>query len=172
MGKPILRQPANNDTLPPGRINLLFKTSDAPTRIAPPFSILQSGRGKTPATFFNGGIDERWVLEISRDNFQTVDTILANERLGSGIDLNGAIDNPSSVLSQLYKDVNVPYTANDTGWYYWRVKWLSDPNNLNSTAYRTSDVYRFYIGTRRGREIVSTPGDCLADCEAPEISDR
>lgn len=169
MGKPILRQPANNDTLAPGRINLLFKTSDAPTRIAPPFSILQSGRGRTPATFFNGGIDERWVLEVSRDNFRTVDTILANERLGSGIDLNGAIDNPSSVLSQLYKDVNVPYTANDTGWYYWRVKWLSDPNNLNSTAYRTSDVYRFYIGTRRGREIVSTPGDCLADCEAPEI---
>jgi hypothetical protein len=169
MGKPILRQPANNDTLPPGRINLLFKTSDAPSRIAPPFSILQSGRGRTPATFFNGGIDERWVLEISRDNFRTVDTILANERLGSGIDLNGAIDNPSSVLSQLYKDVNVSYTANDTGWYYWRVKWLSDPNNLNSTAYRTSDVYRFYIGTRRGREIVSTPGDCLADCEAPEI---
>lgn len=175
MGKPILRQPANNDTISPGALNLLFTTSNAPTRIAPPFSILQSGTRRTPASFFNGGINERWVLEVSRDSFRTSGTNLADETLGSGIDLNGAIDNPSNVISQLYKDVNVPYTANDTGWYFWRVKWLSDPNNISSSAYKVSDIYRFYVGTRdtttRGEDTISTPtpGSCIAECEAPLI---
>ncbi|BDQ02020.1 hypothetical protein [Ignavibacterium sp.] len=175
MGKPILRQPANNDTISPGEINLLFTTSSAPRKIAPPYPILQSGRGRTPATFFNGGINERWILEISRDSFLTSGTNLADETLGSGIDLNAAIDNPSSIISQLYKDVNVPYTANDTGWYYWRVKWLSDPSNISSNAYRVSDIYRFYVGTRdtstRAGDTteVPTPGSCIADCEAPLI---
>lgn len=172
MGKPILRQPANNDTISLGNINLLFTTSSTPSRIAPPFSILQSGSPRRPATFFNGAVNERWVLEISRDSFATGGTNLADENLGSGFDLNTAIDNPSSVISQLYKEVNVPFTATDTGWYYWRVKWLSDPDNLNSTAYRTSDIYRFYIGTRDssgGGSGSTTPGSCIAECEAPPI---
>ncbi len=173
MGKPILRQPANNDTISPGSINLLFTTSSPPSRLAPPFSILQSGLPRRAASFFNGSVNERWVLEISRDSFATTPVNVADNTLGSGFDLNTAIDNPSNVLSQLYKDVSVPYTATDTGWYYWRVKWLSDPGNLSSTAYRVSDIYRFYIGTRdttsRGGDSVATPGSCIADCEAPLI---
>uniref|UniRef100_A0A832G1Q3 Uncharacterized protein n=1 Tax=Ignavibacterium album TaxID=591197 RepID=A0A832G1Q3_9BACT len=169
MGKPILRQPANNDTVSPGAINLLFTTSNPPSRIAPPFSILQSGGGA--ANFFNGGVRERWVLEISRNSSMSEATNIADSLIGSGLDLNSAIDNPSNAIAALYKEVSVPYNAIDTGWYYWRVKWLSNPDNLSSTAYRQSDVYRFYIGTRdttRGGEPI-TPGSCLADCEVPPI---
>lgn len=170
MGKPILRQPVNNDTIPAGDITLLFTTSNPPSRIAPPFSILQSGGGA--ANFYNGGVRERWVLEISRNSSMSGATNIADSLIGNGLDLNSAIDNPASAISALYKDVSVPYNAVDTGWYYWRVKWLSDPNNLTSTAYRQSDVFRFYVGTRdttRSGDTTATPGSCIAECEAPQI---
>lgn len=170
MGKPILRQPANNDTVSPGAINLLFTTSNPPSKITPTFPILQSGGGA--ANFFNGGIRERWVLEISRNSSMTEATNIADSLLGDGLDLNSAIDNPSITISALYKNVSVPYNPTDTGWYYWRVKWLSNPDNISSSAYRQSDVYRFFVGTRdtttRGGEP-TTPGSCIADCEAPPI---
>lgn len=171
MGKPILRQPINNDTIPPGNITLLFKTSNPPSRITPPFSILQAGRGAVH--LYNGGVEERWVLEVSRNNSMSGATNIADSLIGSGLELNSAIDDPASAISALYKEVSVPYNAVDTGWYYWRVKWLSNPDNLGSTAYRQSDVFRFYVGardtTRGGGDTTITPRSCIADCEAPAI---
>ena len=171
MGKPILRQPPNNDTISPGNVNLLFTTSNSPSKLAPKFSILQSGGHA--ANFFNGAVHERWVLELSRNRDMSSASMVGDSIINPSIDLNQAIENQGAAIAAIYSDETRPYNATDTGWYYWRVKWLEDPDNISSDAYRYSDIYRFYIGARdtSRHETTTTPGSCMADCEAPPIPD-
>lgn len=171
MGKPILMLPENNDTISAGSVNLLFKTSDPPSHLIPPFAIVQSGDHS--ANFFNGFINERWVLEISRDSLLNDAANIADSLIGEDVDLDYTINNTSEVINQLYKEISTPYNATDTGWYYWRVKWLENPDNISSIAYRESDIFRFYIetsdSTSGGGDTTRTPGSCIADCEAQTI---
>lgn len=171
MGKPVLREPRNADTLSRGTVNFSFLTSNPPSRLVPPFPILQSGGGA--ANFFNGGIRERWVLEVSRRSNMSEAVQISNGFIGGDLDLNGAIDNPSRASSAIYRNVNVSYNASDTGWYYWRVKWLKNPDDSTSDAYRVSDIYRFYVrGEVRRDTTRPTPSSCIASCEAPPITNR
>lgn len=171
MGNPVLREPRNADTVSRGIVNFSFLTSNPPSRLVPPFPILQSGGGA--ANFFNGGIRERWVLEVSRRSNMSEAVQVSNGFIGEELDLNGTIDNPSRALSAIYRNVNVSYNANDTGWYYWRVKWLSNPDDSISDAYRVSDIFRFYVrGEARRDTTRPTPSSCIASCEAPPITNR
>ncbi len=172
MGKPVLNQPHNADTLSRGTVNFSFLTSNPPSSLVPPFPILQSGGGA--ASFFNGSIHERWVLEVSRRSDMSEAQRVSNGFVGGELDLNTAIDNQSTALSAIYRNINVTYNANDTGWYYWRVKWLTNPDDSTSEAYRESEIYRFYVrDTVTQRDSTRpTPSSCIASCEAPPITNR
>jgi len=172
MGRPVLNQPRDSDTLSRGIINFSFLTSNPPSRLVPPFSIVQSGGGA--ANFFNGGIRERWVLEVSRRSNMSEAVQVSNGFIGADLDLNSAIDNPSSAISAIYKNVNASYNANDTGWYFWRVKWLINQDDSTSNSYRESEIFRFYVrDTVTQRDTTRpTPSSCIASCEAPPITNR
>ncbi|MCX8056352.1 MAG: hypothetical protein N3F03_01925 [Ignavibacteria bacterium] len=169
MGTPILNQPALNDTVAPGTVIFQFKTSNPPRRLVPPFPILQSGGGA--AHFFNGFIAERWVLELSRNRDMNGSIRVASGLIGEGIDLNNAIQNPSNAINSIYRDISITHSILDTGWYYWRVKWLRNPNDTLSEAYRTSEIFKFYVGYRRTpiQRDTTVPASCIASCEAPPI---
>lgn len=131
---------------------------------------------KTPTkkitAFFNGAVHEKWVLEVSRSkNFETL-TDTASGTIGANLELQSADE--SALRAALYKDISQTLNCVDTGAYFWRVKWLTDPTgNDASEFYQLSDVFHFYINGKKGEGPVrETPEDCLAGCKAPEVEDQ
>jgi TANFOR domain-containing protein len=174
MGASKLKEPANNDTVPPGQINFQWKTADEPQKILPDFAIVQASRA-SGVTFFNGIVNERWVIEVSRSSsFDTIVNSMAG-RLGANIDL---MSTEQAVKNELYKDLEEHFTITRPGRYYWRVKWMISPDNVSDNRhYVTSDVFSFVIGT--GTSVppssvveADTSGGCISVCAAPPITDR
>ncbi|MCX6271327.1 MAG: hypothetical protein NTU44_08950, partial [Bacteroidetes bacterium] len=166
--------PGNNSTVPAGDITLTFRTADQPSHILPPFAITQAHHGSP--TFFDGVVDERWRLEVSRtSDFATIiDT--ATRRIGENFNLL-TLTNESVIAEALYQDMSRSFHYTDPGDYYWRIKWLKNPALAKSTeAYNTSQVFKFTIGTTptttTGTTAPPTPSSCVAACDAPVIDDH
>lgn len=173
MGSSILQTPANESTVPPGTINFTWQTANAPQQLLPEFGIVQA-RGADATTFFNGIVDERWVIEVSKQ--QAFDTILhtMSGRLGATIDLTTA---EQAAKDELYKELDEQFTITETGKYYWRVRWMkSQDNPADNTSYATSPIWNFTIGSG-GTPIASTEppeedGACVSTCLAEPITNR
>ncbi len=171
MSIPQPQLPENGAEVEAGDITLQFHTADPPSHLLPPFAIVQAWRATGPV-FFNGLVDEKWVLEVSRqrDFSSILDT--ATGKVGKNFDLH--TDDESAIIADLYKNVDRMYNYTDTGWYYWRIKWLTDPDGYDpSRYYQLSEVYRFHIGAGaappRRDSIPETPGDCISGCDADPI---
>ena len=154
------------------QVGLRFLTSAPPQRIVPPFAVTQTGN--TPgANFFDGGIDERWVLEVSRK--ETFDSILksGNRRMGSGLGYLISSCNDQCLLDSLYKEETFNFTPEDTGKYYWRVRWLTDPSSPAGASYLNGPVWSFNVRdtsyTPPEDSIPATAGECVNTCAAPMI---
>ncbi len=168
--------PANGDTVASGLIKFRWKTADEPSRILPIFAITSASRTSVGPTFFNGTVDERWVIEISKaEGFDSIAQQMGG-RLGATIDLFSSTD---EVIAELYKDHEENFTIADSGRYYWRVKWMVSPDDIaDNRSYAVSDVFSFVIsgsgGTDGHRDIVAadTTGGCRSVCDAPEITNR
>ncbi len=169
VSQPLL--PEDEAEVPPGDITLEFKTADAPRKLLPPFAIVQA-RGGSGSTFFNGLVNEKWALEVSRKNtFNTViDT--ATGAVGSNFDLQTSDE--TAIIAELYKNISRTFNYTDTGFYYWRVKWLRNPEGQNlSDYYQVSETYRFHIGeeiTPPTDTVPETRGDCVDGCDAEPIT--
>jgi len=163
--------PADGAEVSPGEVSLQFKTANAPSRLLPPFAIVQA-RGRSGPTFFNGIVNEKWALEVSREpEFSTlIDT--ATGRVGGNFDLQTT--NEPAIIADLYKNVTKAFSYSDTGNYYWRIKWLRDPDGMDLSAfYQVSDIYRFHIGeevTPPADTIPEPRGDCVDGCDAVPIA--
>lgn len=173
MGRPRPLYPPNRDTVEKDQpLTLRFLTSDAPSLLVPPLNIMQTGAGSSGPSFFNGGINERWQLEVSRTSDFSSTVTTASQRVGAGLDYLSGLCNEACLIDSLYKEVNHAYTPTDTGWYFWRVKWLENPNTAGGPSYLSSAVYRFYVADSiplSTDTIPPTPGACVSTCEAPEI---
>jgi TANFOR domain-containing protein len=174
MGPSLLQTPANESTVSAGAINFAWQTAEAPQKLLPDFGIVQAR--STPATFFNGIVDERWVIEVSKQ--QTFDTILhtLSGRLGATIDL---MSDEVAAKDELYKQVEEQFTITENGKYYWRVRWMISPENIsNNSSYATSAVWNFTIGTpdptvaRTDTPEDPEPGACVSNCIADPITNR
>ncbi len=177
MNPSVLNLPANRDTVAAGSIRFQWKTCDPPAKILPDFNIVYATRASDGPVFFNGGVDERWVLEISVTS--TFETIMhsIDGRLGVTIDLHST---PEEVNNALYKNLEESYSITTPGRYYWRVKWMSNPGNaMDVNSYATSEVFSFVITASGGTAAPAAPvaaadtvGGCRSVCNAPAITDH
>lgn len=165
MSAPVLQEPADGASLPPGEIKFGWQQAKRPGRLVPPFDIVQYSGG-SPVTFFSSIVDEHWIFELSRS--QSFDTIIhSSNRHISGYPWTTVADS-SIIAGVLYQDVERIYNLTDTGWYYWRCKWLTVPGDTTSTPYSESPVWRFKI--IEGATVPTpttardTSGGCISDC--------
>ncbi|MCA0235183.1 MAG: hypothetical protein LCH81_02230 [Bacteroidetes bacterium] len=186
----VLQTPADNARFQVNEnITFNWKTGDAPEKLFPtiPDIVRRTGSGgsATTRTFHYGPVDERWVLQIARDEEFT--QIVTNATRSEALTLEAfQIDNASEAQAKqalIYKNASsgaTPLTFSE-GTYWWRVGWLQDPANQNSTFYQTSEVRKFCVGatadcnsTAQNQPGANTPAQtgCLADCTVQAPTDR
>ena len=172
MGRPRPLFPANQDSVVKDEeLGLRFMTSAPPQRLVPPMAIMQT-TSEPGAHFFDGGLSERWILEVSRS--QTFSSLVTSttKKLGAGLNyLNGTCQE-QCLLDSLYKEVTFNYTPTDTGWYFWRVRWLSNPNALTGASYLDGPTWKFLVkdSIRIPEDTIPpTPAECVNTCLGPDI---
>ena len=180
MGLPRMISPPNDATLPRnsdepnassyGAVPLRFKTAEAPMRLLPPFRIIQNVDGQNSQT--DGHIYQRWRLDVSKTADFAVREASTSQRVGQLLSLLDASCDEACMIAELYKEAEFAFTPDADGTYYWRVVWLTDPNNEFGEHYRAGPTYRFTIGVEEegdGDGGVTTvdeeipPADCLAE---------
>jgi hypothetical protein len=175
LNKPVLKEPRLDTVyLNQNRIRFRFKTSDTTATppgqfgILPPSEIIKSTKGNLPA-LFKAEVRERYLLEIS--NNQAFDSILIRQTGTLQVDEQiTPSTNVNFLKSRIYRELNTEIYMPDTGTYFWRVHWLSNPLDTASAPYETSLTERFKImGTPLADSVRSA---CVADCDAPPITDR
>lgn len=171
MGVPRLDYPEYADTLylseiTSGSIDLSFKTANIPGKLFTLFDLKQTlDNNSDNGIVINGTVDERFVSEVSRNSEFTEIVTEKSERLGEGINLTremSAACNESCVIDGLYKNVKHSLALSDTGWYYWRVKWLKNTEEENGEAYLSSPVRKFYVA-----DSLKLPEQLTEDEERP-----
>lgn len=177
MGVPVHQEPADHSNQDPGTISFRFNTAELPTNLLPSFAIVTSGGSRGPTSYFyNQGISERYVLEVSRvSSFSSVLQHISR-KFAPGVDFISCVTNQRLLHDSVYRSISHSMELRDTGMYYWRVKWVQDDNDENSLAYVISPTWSFHIGAR-GPEYEedhprTTPPSCLADCSAAAVTDR
>ena len=175
MGPSELKVPANNDTVAAGDIQFRWHTGPEPDQLLPPFAVVQASGGSA-ATFFNGGVNERWVIEISKTEAfaEIIRTMSGN--LSQNVDLNS---DSEAIKDELYKDLDETFSITEEGKYYWRVRWMSNPDVISDlTSYTTSPTWAFIISNDAPSETVAhndeetPPGGCVSTCLADAITNR
>ncbi len=155
-------------------VELRFKTAEAPARLTPPYPIWYLPEGGGSAVQVDGTIDERWVLEVSRTQDFQVPVASEDGRLGAGMHLPSRdhLCEEDCLRDQLYKEVSYQFTPEDTGTYYWRVKWMLDPNMTAGEAYHEGPIRKFRITapTTPEQPVDSIrPAECMASCEIARV---
>jgi hypothetical protein len=185
MGPARPQEPASGSIVPAGTVTLRWRSADEPAHPLPPYAVVQAvahddGSLSAGTTFINGWHHEHWLLEVSRQSdFATV-VHTANGRLTDHAwSIDEALLSRSAFLADLYKDISTTVNATDEGTYYWRVHWKTDPNNLTSANYNTSEVFRFCVGRCDDAPTTGTPdsgppaadgGPCVSPCLADAIT--
>ncbi|HRD52287.1 MAG TPA: hypothetical protein PKY96_06530, partial [Flavobacteriales bacterium] len=174
MGRPRPLEPENNAQLPRnaqegasgyGRVALRFKTSEPPAAVLPPFPIWiipETG----PPTQTQATVNERWFLQVARDEAFTDIVHSASALLGDGLQLNSPGCGTGCVENALYKEESVDFTPNADGTYFWRVRWMKDPSSTNGATYHDGPTYRFTIGEEE--EDDGDGGETTVDEEIPQ----
>ncbi|HOY05867.1 MAG TPA: hypothetical protein PLO67_10725 [Saprospiraceae bacterium] len=190
MPDPVLQTPADNARFQVNEgVTFNWKTGDAPEKLFPTIAdiVRRAGSGSSATTreFHYGPVDERWVLQIARDEefTQIVSSATRSETLTlAAFQLDNAAE-AQAKQALIYKNVNSGATPLQfsEGTYWWRVGWLQDPANQNGTFYQTSEVRKFCVGasadcnsTAQNQPGANTPAQtgCLADCVVEAPTDR
>ncbi len=145
MGPSELIQPAYGAIIAEdSTFNFKWITADAPEKLLPGHRINHANRESL--RFFNGTVDEKWVLEVdTTESFSSSTVIFHQEgRIGYGeIDFASGDLDETAIIAALYKELESAesFTPIDTGYYHWRVKWLKirmltgHPNTMNQVRY-------------------------------------
>ncbi|MDQ3101856.1 MAG: hypothetical protein M3R08_10755, partial [Bacteroidota bacterium] len=184
MGRPRPIAPLNGSLIPRNGgdstlqgfapVELRFKTAEAPAQLSPPYPIWYIPANSTTAVQMDGTIDERWVLEVSRTQDFQLSVAQEDGRLGAGMHLPSTTHTceENCLKDQLYKEISFNFTPEDTGTYYWRVKWMLDPNATAGESYHDGPIRMFRI-TAPVAPVQPTdsirPGECMAACELSDI---
>lgn len=174
MTKPILRFPLDSAEADTGSIVLQFTSGTAPRNLLPPFPIVQASRAGV--TFFNGSIREKWRLEVSRTRAFSRIIESTQGTISPNFDMTSPLLTEDQIRRELYKDLEHRFTLRDTGWYFWRVGWLRNPDGAtDSSMYHTSQIWAFHVGRTTIAQVDSvdsTSRDCLSNCTGPTIANR
>jgi hypothetical protein len=176
MGSSTPLSPAHDAILPAGPIELRWRTADEPGDLMPPYEVTQARIAEW--TMLNGGVDERWVLEVARDEAFTTIVHTANGMVGGPeASFRNAFDDPSGFRALVYKELDLTWNAAaaEEGTYFWRLHWKSDHTDLTSPNYNTSEVARFCVGRcddapAEDPTVTEPPADCVSVCLADAIT--
>ena len=189
MGKPLLNLPKNESTQEIGKIIFKYKTAE-PIDFSNAFlyDVVQAD-GEGIIGGFDVSINEKAILEVSStNNFTKSDSILFTKPMTlKETILSSAMNDENvdwaNISSRIYHDEEATFNFTKNGTYYWRVKWLKNPDDANAQdAYLTSDTWSFKIGdgvTVRDDDedddnaSTTNPNECLLNCvvEIPESTE-
>jgi hypothetical protein len=174
MPKPLLQEPVRDTTLFQHRVTLKFRADNFPKLAAgehlllPAPEIVRSLTGPD-AYWFVAQIQEQYKLEVARDaDFDSVVTTIYGKYERKDTITPGKSESALRIalIKQFSHDVFLP----DTGFYYWRVSWLKSTADTSAPAYIRSDPEKFLLLDGIAGE--ATNSACMADCDAPVITDR
>ena len=172
MGRPKPVAPLHNDSVVKNQsLTLRFTTSTPPSRLVPPFGIMQTTGPNHIVNFFNGGIDERWLLEVSRTSDFTSVIKSKSKRIGQGLAYIKGSCIEQCLLDSLYRDEMFSFSPTDTGEYFWRIRWMLDPTSDSGPSYHDGPTWRFVVKDhiRNNDPEPQTPGAFVNTCEGPKI---
>jgi hypothetical protein len=174
MSKSLPNNPQNNAVLNVGNVSFEWQTANAPAMLVPESDkfVFQASQLEGNACRSVGHVYEKWIWELARNRRFSNDSIIA---VTSGIInpvgsmVNAARPgNLNNYLNEIYKDLRFVknFTAQDTGAYYWRIKWLTHPQSVSdTTAYQYSDIRKFTIMAAAPVAPVPAPRATVsADC--------
>lgn len=174
MGPSQPQEPADGAIVPAGNVTLRWLTANTPSEPLPPFSVVQA-TGSSGPIFIDGNVREHWQLEVSRrSDFSTIFHSTHGSLTGESWTLNGALLDRSAFITDIYKDLENTASYTEEGTYYWRLHWKTDPNDITSTNYNTSDVFTFCVGhcdedstTTTSDDPEAPGGPCVSVCLEP-----
>jgi hypothetical protein len=147
--------PTNNASVAKGSIKLKWKTANMPIEGLFPINyqvVQQQGQTATFANdnnFSNGKVHEKWVLDVSeKANFADFYVQKSGEINSAGYGSASKDD----IIAALYKNLEETITIDKNSKFYWRLRWLINPNStdLNSPSYAQSPVFSFTTGDGGG----------------------
>ena len=179
MGPSQPQEPAEGAIVPAGNVTLRWVTAVPPTQPLPPFAVVQaSGSGGT--TMIDGWHKEHWQVEVSRrSDFSTTAYTTHGSLTGETWTINTAIAAQEAFVNDIYKELSATPNFTEEGTYYWRLHWKTDPDDITSANYNTSEVFTFCVGRCDTTYTDSTtttpvdeppPGACVSVCLADAIT--
>lgn len=177
MGSPVLQLPANKDTLKGGEISFQYRTAEVPTvgdgfNFSKCFDIVQASRKQVEG--FTISINEKAVLEVA--DTQSFTSVMFRD----SVSLKKAFDqgeNGEGIQAYVYASQAKKFTITQKGTYYWRVRWLTNPDGpVTGLSYNQSEIWQFTIGEPTSTtSTTATTGDtppqvakdCKANCDVP-----
>jgi hypothetical protein len=161
MGKPVLSSLSKDELKTGKQINFKFKTSEPPAILFPE-KMVQSAKNGQLTKFEDLAVYEKCVVEISKGK-----DFLPNEIVKNAIGELIEVKNKSEwteLRDYVYKDLEVKFDL-EAGNYFWRVKWLVNPNETKdfSNSYSESEIQAFCVGGDCGTPPPPDPPK-YADC--------
>ncbi|MBK7944946.1 MAG: hypothetical protein IPJ85_06390 [Flavobacteriales bacterium] len=173
MGPSQPQAPADGTIVPAGNVTLRWLTANTPNEPLPPFSVVQA-EGSSGPIFIDGNVREHWQLEVSRrSDFSTIHHSTHGSLTGETWSLINAVTDRSAFLADIYKQLENTASYTEEGTYYWRLHWKTDPNDITSANYNTSDVFTFCVGRCDDAPVTSEEeppaegGPCVSVCLEP-----
>ena len=175
LNKPLVKSPPQDTVfINKNRIVFTFRSSDTLPPIPgqmgllPSSEIIRALKG-SQNNLFKAEVLECYRLEVARDiNFDSI--VSQQTALFRVEEFVTPSTNLNFLKSRIYRDLTQELYVPDTGQYFWRVHWLSNPLDTASAPYETSAVLRFRINGAIAADTIQ--GACVADCNAPIITDR
>lgn len=172
MDKPVLKVPAADAKMSStGEFTFEFETSKRPAdEDLFPFDITQAQNGTIGK--YKLSVNEKYVMEIATTkDFKPAD-IKATQT--GKLTINSVdIKNATQLADLTYATISHKITIPAEGKYYWRVKWLTDPNaDATSPHYAASEARSFCVGKICKDSIPPPPvmAEC-GGCKFPAIQD-
>ena len=171
LDKPQLEIPLNNSIVDTGTIQFSWMSAQKPKVVVPPFTIAQINKNDPEQiNTFKGIVNEKWVFELSDTLNFTRLLYTISGKAGNGINLQSTEE---EVVAELYKEINTSFHLKDSKDYYWRVKWLVNPEGSETgEAYSVSDIFHFSIkkgepgvGDGNNTQQTSSTDGCNEDCK-------
>jgi hypothetical protein len=150
IGPSMLNKPTNGEKVAKGAVKLMWQTAGFAGALFPSeYKVVQQGAAALGDDFTNGKVHEKWVLDVStKADFADFVTQKSGEINSVGF----GSETKANIIAALYKNLEETIQIPADGKYYWRLRWLTDPNsaNLNSSSYAQSAVLNFTVGNGGG----------------------
>ena len=154
MDKPLPAFPENKSNQEKGDITFKYKTANRHDITGMMLHDIVQKEDDKPLGSFDVSVSEKAILEVSTLNdfsktdsikFRSAPVVLKKVLLNSSTK-NEQI-NWDVQLAFLYKEEQATFNFTKDGTYYWRIKWLKNPDSeSDTTSYNSSEIWQFTIG--------------------------